>query len=382
MSYILDALRKADAERARGAVPGLHAAQGPDIDSPSDKTRMRLLAGAVGVLALALLGSLAWQMSARNDGEAVALADPSTPTSTSTPLHAQAQAPAPTQPQPLPDSMQARQPSSSVTSAPDATTPQAANPAPPTNQSGIAPTPSTTLAAASPAQAQPPAIAANTGMREPPPLLDQPREIRPPAREPRHEAAAAGGHAARHQAPPPARTAEPAPPRSNGAAPSTGIAGTKAGTSVAAAGMAAPQTPPANATEPASRRTTAANTAPGARATDSHSSGSPPANASNSRENRPALPTPSTPAPATAPAAANASHVYAVNELPDGVRATLPKYAVSGSSYSENPAARLLIVNGQVAREGDMLPGGAAVEQIKLRGAVLKYKGYRYELSY
>lgn len=62
MSYILDALRRADAERERGAVPGLHAQPVPSVspDPPLSPGRSRaaLVIGPVVVLAL---GALAWQ---------------------------------------------------------------------------------------------------------------------------------------------------------------------------------------------------------------------------------------------------------------------------------------------------------------------------------
>jgi general secretion pathway protein B len=60
MSYILDALRRAEAERERGAVPGLqsqqHSIEGED-DAPE---RSRLLVWVVIALAFALIATLAW----------------------------------------------------------------------------------------------------------------------------------------------------------------------------------------------------------------------------------------------------------------------------------------------------------------------------------
>ncbi len=59
MSYILDALRKADAERERGAVPGLHAQSLPplsaDPDAEPPRRRGRWAAGAAGLLLVAAL---------------------------------------------------------------------------------------------------------------------------------------------------------------------------------------------------------------------------------------------------------------------------------------------------------------------------------------
>lgn len=51
MSYILDALRRADAERQQGQVPGLHAAPAGDVAAPTRPAWPRV----VGLLLLALL---------------------------------------------------------------------------------------------------------------------------------------------------------------------------------------------------------------------------------------------------------------------------------------------------------------------------------------
>jgi general secretion pathway protein B len=83
-----------------------------------------------------------------------------------------------------------------------------------------------------------------------------------------------------------------------------------------------------------------------------------------------------------ASAATAAARIYQQSELPDDIRAALPSLAIGGSIYSENPANRMLIVNGQLFHEGDKLAPDLFVEQIKLKAAVLRYKGYRYQTSY
>lgn len=102
------------------------------------------------------------------------------------------------------------------------------------------------------------------------------------------------------------------------------------------------------------------------------------------------LPTPAKPkaqaAPAPAPIASAATspeaRLYALSELPEDVRAGLPTLTVGGAMYSQTPANRMLIINGQVVREGDTLAPGLVLEQIKLKSAVLKVKGLRYGISY
>ncbi|MGL6112794.1 MAG: general secretion pathway protein GspB [Rubrivivax sp.] len=68
MSYILEALRKADAERERGAVPNLHAQglPGGAAEDPAEASyRARWLWPALGAAAV-LIGLAAWQVLSRN----------------------------------------------------------------------------------------------------------------------------------------------------------------------------------------------------------------------------------------------------------------------------------------------------------------------------
>ena len=87
-------------------------------------------------------------------------------------------------------------------------------------------------------------------------------------------------------------------------------------------------------------------------------------------------------APASAPAFAKDARIYTLNELPDEVRKDLPALQIGGAMYSQTAANRMLIVNGQLFHEGDTLAPGLVLEQIKLRSAVLRLKGYRYGISF
>ena len=68
-------------------------------------------------------------------------------------------------------------------------------------------------------------------------------------------------------------------------------------------------------------------------------------------------------------------------ELPADARRSLPPLAFGGSIYSNTPANRLLIVNGQLMHEGDSLGPGVTLEQIKPKAAVLIIGGQRYEIG-
>ena len=69
-------------------------------------------------------------------------------------------------------------------------------------------------------------------------------------------------------------------------------------------------------------------------------------------------------------------------QLPPDIRAALPQFAIGGSMYSPNPAARSLIVNGQLYRERDRLTQDLALEEIKLKAAVFNFRGHRFEVLF
>lgn len=74
--------------------------------------------------------------------------------------------------------------------------------------------------------------------------------------------------------------------------------------------------------------------------------------------------------------------MLSVNELPADVLRDLPRLAISGGVYSDNPAQRMLIVNGQVVGEGAEPAPGVVLEQIRAKTAVLRYRGHRYGVAY
>lgn len=87
---------------------------------------------------------------------------------------------------------------------------------------------------------------------------------------------------------------------------------------------------------------------------------------------------PTAPAQSAAAAAAAAPAAAPVAGLPPDA----PKLAISGGVYSTNPAQRMLIVNGQVFNEGSEIGPGVTLEQIRPKGAVLKFRNSRYTVSY
>lgn len=106
MSYILDALKRADAERSRGAVPGLHARQLPGSGNaaPTDsQSRVWWLVAAAVALGAATAGLWLWRTPAHEANVAVPVAVAPLPTPASVPVPvAVTPVPAPPAPMPLP----------------------------------------------------------------------------------------------------------------------------------------------------------------------------------------------------------------------------------------------------------------------------------------
>ena len=95
---------------------------------------------------------------------------------------------------------------------------------------------------------------------------------------------------------------------------------------------------------------------------------------------KPVADTPVTPtAPPDKPAAGEP--VLARADLPEQVRRDLPQLNLGGSSYSADSASRMVILNGQVFHEGDTIAPGLVLQQVKPKGAVLGFKGYRFKLG-
>jgi general secretion pathway protein B len=265
MSYILDALRRADAERERGAVPGLSSQQHAYVeDDAATPQRPRALVWAVVALAAALVVAVTWHFVG-----------------------------GPTTPRPIVEG--------SVSTAP----PAAQVPLP-TTPTAMVPPPAPALPP-QPAVLPTPASVEPDGAATPP--SPPPRAAAKRAPEPKHVAARNGDAEASPQ--PNAVTA-------NAMAPN---AATPKGADARAAGQRSARTP-------------------------------------------------------------SDGRVYQQSELPDDVRRDLPKLVIGGASYSGDAASRMVMINGQIFHEGDQLAPQLVLERIKLKSAVLSYKGYRYEVTF
>lgn len=92
------------------------------------------------------------------------------------------------------------------------------------------------------------------------------------------------------------------------------------------------------------------------------------------------MPSNTVPATTVPAAAAPPVRLPQLAELPEAQRREVGMLSPGGSIYAEQPAARMVILNGQVFREGDSLATDLRVEQIRPRSVVLSLRGQRFEL--
>lgn len=69
-----------------------------------------------------------------------------------------------------------------------------------------------------------------------------------------------------------------------------------------------------------------------------------------------------------------------LEQLAPAQRAGLPKLAVDGAIHSSQPSERMLLLDGQVYREGDAVAPGLVLERIERSAAVLRWRDQRFRL--
>lgn len=100
------------------------------------------------------------------------------------------------------------------------------------------------------------------------------------------------------------------------------------------------------------------------------------------------VPTSVTPTQSTDPksqtnkTAAPSGKVVGLQELPAGVKSSLPELKISMHYYSDEPRSRLVRINDTTLREGDVLtPPGMKVEEITPTHILFGYQGHRFTVS-
>ncbi len=69
-------------------------------------------------------------------------------------------------------------------------------------------------------------------------------------------------------------------------------------------------------------------------------------------------------------------------ELPEDIRRQIPAMAISGAVYSDNPAQRLLIVNGQVLTQGSQAAPDVTLVEIRPTSSVFSFRGTQFRLGH
>jgi len=59
-------------------------------------------------------------------------------------------------------------------------------------------------------------------------------------------------------------------------------------------------------------------------------------------------------------------------------KAEVPKLKFAGHTYAKTPAQRMIIINGQILREGDVIASGTRLMEITWEGVVIDFKGARF----
>jgi general secretion pathway protein B len=88
------------------------------------------------------------------------------------------------------------------------------------------------------------------------------------------------------------------------------------------------------------------------------------------------------PVPPAKEAASATARPLSVSELPDEIKRELPQLSIGGAMHSDTPSSRMLILSNGVFHEGDQPYPGLVLEEIKLKAAVFRFKGYRYSVNY
>jgi general secretion pathway protein B len=71
-----------------------------------------------------------------------------------------------------------------------------------------------------------------------------------------------------------------------------------------------------------------------------------------------------------------------VKDLPEAIRAQMPPLSVSGVVYSDNPAQRLLLLNGQVVPQGSRVADDLVLDEIHAKSSDFTFRGTRFKLGH
>lgn len=75
------------------------------------------------------------------------------------------------------------------------------------------------------------------------------------------------------------------------------------------------------------------------------------------------------------------NRIYTLNDLPLSIRQKLPAFNITLSMYSDDPASRMVRINGQMIREGQNLNPEIKLEEIAQNGVILNYRNFRFHVG-
>jgi general secretion pathway protein B len=71
-----------------------------------------------------------------------------------------------------------------------------------------------------------------------------------------------------------------------------------------------------------------------------------------------------------------------LSQLPEDIRRQIPALTITGAVYSDNPAQRLLLVNGQVLSQGSLAAPDLTLEHIGAANSEFSFRGTRFRLAH
>jgi general secretion pathway protein B len=69
-------------------------------------------------------------------------------------------------------------------------------------------------------------------------------------------------------------------------------------------------------------------------------------------------------------------------ELPPDIRQQIPALTINGAVYSDNPAQRLLLVNGQVLPQGSQAAPDLTLDRIGANSSEFSFRGTRFRVTH
>jgi len=73
--------------------------------------------------------------------------------------------------------------------------------------------------------------------------------------------------------------------------------------------------------------------------------------------------------------------LHDLESLPSSIKENIPDINISVFVYSDDPASRVVKINGQTIREGQELADGLKVEKIVPNGVIFNYEDYRFRVG-